>query len=61
MTQKELCYIEDLYNHEVLTSQVIMNYLEQLDSKDYEDFMNKLLNNYDKLISNLKKVLEGEY
>ena len=43
MTQKELCYIEDLYNHEVLTSQVIMNYLEQLDSKDYEDFMNKLL------------------
>lgn len=60
MTQKELNYIEDFYNHCVLYKNILLSSLETIDDMESEDELNNQLNECDSLIKNTKKLVEGE-
>lgn len=60
MTQKELNYIEDLYNHELMLKNVLLSSLESTDDKEFEKVINNQIGEHDKIIDNIIKLLEGE-
>ena len=58
MTQKELLYVEDIYNHEQLIINVINNLLTCCDDSTYEALLAKHLNKHTDLSNNLLNLLE---
>lgn len=60
MTQKELCYIEDIYNHELLVINMITDVISRLDDETYEDFLENQLEKHEKFIKDLDKLMECE-
>ena len=56
MTQKELNYIEDFYNHELLTKEVLLSSLEDIKNKEFEKLINCQLNEHEKIIKERKIV-----
>ena len=60
MTQKELLYVEDAYNHEKTVISNIQDYINCLQDEDLIDFMKKELKNHEKEKNDLEKLLEDE-
>lgn len=60
MTQKELNYVEDFFNHEILIREILMNTLENIEDENYEKLINNHLNTHEKIINNLLELLGGD-
>lgn len=60
MTQKELNYVEDFYNHITLFKDVLLSSLEILDDESSCELLNNHLNECDVMLNNIKKLVEGE-
>ena len=60
MTQKELNYVEDFFNHEILIREILMNTHENIEDENYEKLINNHLNTHEKIINNLLKLLGGD-
>ncbi len=60
MTQKELNYVEDFYNHEQLIKEVLLNSLEDIENEEFENLINCQLNEHEKIIKETMKLMEGE-
>ncbi len=54
MTQKELLYLEDAYNHE----KNIIDIYNNLEMEVVEDFMSKELKHHESMKNKIKKLLE---
>lgn len=60
MTQKELNYIEDFYNHELLIKEVLLNSLEDIENEEFEKLINCQLNEHEKIMKETLKLMEGD-
>ena len=60
MTQKELLYVEDAYNHEKTVISNIQDYINCLQDEDLIDFMKKELKNHENIKKDILKLLEDE-
>lgn len=60
MTQKELNYVEDFYNHEQLIKEVLLKSLEDIENEEFENLINCQLNEHEKIIKETMKLMEGE-
>ena len=60
MTQKELLYVEDAYNHEKTVISNIQDYINCLQDEDLIDFMKKELKNHEIIKKDILKLLEDE-
>lgn len=59
MTQKELNYIEDLYNHEKLIMDVLTKEMDCLQEKSYITLFENHLKEHTSLLKQLEKELKG--
>lgn len=59
MTQKELNYIEDIYNHELLMMEIISKAMEEVSNEDYCSLLEDQLSNHDNLNKKIIKLLGG--
>ncbi len=57
MTQKELLYIEDIYNHETLLVNVLYDTMERIEDKDYENMFDKHIESLNTLMKKWEKLL----
>ncbi len=60
MTQKELLYVEDAYNHEKTVISNIQDYINCLQDEELIDFMKKELKNHENIKKDILKLLEDE-
>ncbi len=60
MTQKELLYVEDAYNHENTVISNIQDYINCLQDEDLIDFMKKELKTHERIKKDILKLLEEE-
>lgn len=60
MTQKELLYIEDIYNHENTIIKVIEDALKRLKTREFDDILSNQLKVHNNHIKKIKKLLSGE-
>lgn len=60
MSQKELLYVEDIYNHELLTINIICDLIDQIDDEKYISLLESHLKKHESLNKKLLKLLEGE-
>lgn len=61
MTQKELNYLEDIYNHEKLITDVLYNDMENNLENNYIDMFDKQVDYHDKNMKKIEKLLGGNY
>ncbi len=59
MSQKELNYIEDIYNHEMLIINVINNIGEEYDDEHYSSLLGDCLKTHEDLNKKIFKLLGG--
>lgn len=59
MTQKELNYIEDIYNHELLMMEIISKSMEEVSNEDYCSLLEDQLSNHESLNKKIIKLLGG--
>lgn len=57
MSQKELNYIEDIYNHEKLLTNIIYDYIEHMDIPDYVNLLDKQLDIHNRNMNNIESLL----
>lgn len=57
MSQKELNYIEDIYNHEKLLIDIINDYMVQLDIDDYVNILEHQVKIHGNNINKIKELL----
>ncbi len=57
MSQKELNYIEDIYNHEVLLVNVLYDTMENIDDEKYVNMFDKQIEGYNNLMKKFEKLL----
>ena len=60
MTQKELLYVEDIYNHENLFIELAKKYEKQVKNEDYADILINCIKIHNTLVKKLEKLLSGE-
>lgn len=60
MSQKDLNYIEDIYNHEKLLVDVLYDTMERIDDEQYINMFDKQIENYNNLMKKKEKML-GDY
>ncbi len=58
MTQKELLYVEDAYNHENSIINICNNIANNLDDSKLIDFINKEVNKHENMKEKLMNLLE---
>ena len=58
MTQKELLYLEDAYNHEQNIIEVLNYSTEIIENEDLGDFLENEIRTHENMKSNIKKKLE---
>lgn len=59
MTQKELNYIEDVYNHELLLINILNNTVCEVDDEKYISLLNEQIKIHESLNKKLIKLLEA--
>lgn len=59
MSQKELNYIEDAYNHEKLLISILNNELECLESDEYIDMFKSHIECHENMMKRIRKYMEG--
>lgn len=60
MSQKDLNYIEDIYNHEKLIVDVLYDTMERIEDEQYVNMFDKQIENYNNLMKKTEKML-GDY
>ena len=60
MSQKELLYVEDIYNHELLIINMINDVLTQVSDDKYVELLESHLKTHESLNKKLLKLVEGE-
>lgn len=60
MSQKELLYVEDIYNHELLIINMINDVLTQVSDDKYVALLESHLKTHESLNKKLLKLVEGE-
>lgn len=60
MSQKDLNYIEDIYNHEKLIIDVLYDTMERIEDEQYINMFDKQIENYNNLMKKTEKML-GDY
>ena len=60
MSQKELLYLEDIYNHELLIINIISETLNCINDDTYISMFNKQLKKHENLGEKILKLLEEE-
>lgn len=60
MSQKELMYVEDIYNHELLIIDMINEVLSQISDDKYVSLLESHLKKHESLNKKLLKLVEGE-
>lgn len=58
MSQKELCYIEDIYNHETLIINMLSELIDILDEETYKELFDNHLEKHQKYLKNIEKLME---
>ena len=58
MTQKELLYLEDAYNHEQNIIEVLNYSTEIIENEDLGDFLENEIRTHENMKNNIKKKLE---
>lgn len=59
MSQKELNYIEDVYNHEKLIIAVLNNIRDSIDDESYDDILSDQTNEHQDQIKKIEKLMKG--
>lgn len=59
MSQKELNYLEDIYNHELLMIDIISKSMEEISNDDYCSLLEQQLSNHEDLNKKILKLLEA--
>ncbi|MCX4364753.1 MAG: hypothetical protein OSJ70_03170 [Bacilli bacterium] len=59
MSQKELNYLEDIYNHELLMISIISKSMEEVSNEEYCSLLEDQLSNYENLNKKILKLLEA--
>ncbi len=59
MTQKELLYIEDIYNHEKLFIKIAEHFKNELSDENYTNIIEDQIKEHNSLCKKLEKLLEG--
>lgn len=59
MSQKELNYMEDIYNHECLIISILNDTIERIDDDSYAELFEDQIEKHTDLINKISKVLEG--
>ncbi len=57
MTQKELNYFEDVYNHEKLIVEILYNSMELVTDEDYVSMFDKQIEEHDTMMKKMEKFL----
>ena len=60
MSQKELMYVEDIYNHELLIIEMINEVLTQIDDEKFVSLFEEHLKKHESLNKKLLKMVEEE-
>lgn len=60
MSQKELLYVEDVYNHELLIMNIIADLIEQIDDEKYISLLENHLKKHESLNKKILRLLEEE-
>ena len=60
MTQKELLYVEDIYNHENTLVKIIEDAMKRLKTKDFDIVLINELKTHNNHIKKIVKLLNGE-
>lgn len=60
MSQKELLYVEDVYNHELLIMEMINEVISQVEDEKYISLLGEHLKKHEDLNKKLLKLVEGE-
>ena len=60
MSQKELLYVEDIYNHELLIIDMINEVISQIDDEVFTTLFEEHLKKHEELNKKLLKLVEGE-
>ena len=60
MTQKELLYVEDAYNHEKNIIDITNSMICEIDDETTIDFMNSEIKKHETMKNKLLKLLEGK-
>lgn len=60
MTQKELNYVEDFYNHELLIKEILLNSFENIENEKFSELLNDQITKHEKIIKEIMKLLEAE-
>lgn len=60
MSQKDLNYIEDIYNHEKLLVDVLYDTMERIEDEQYINMFDKQIESYNNLMKKTEKML-GDY
>lgn len=59
MSQKELNYLEDIYNHELLMINIISKSMEEVSNEEYCALLEDQLSNHENLNKKILKLLEA--
>ena len=59
MSQKELNYLEDIYNHGLLMIEIITKSMEEVSSEEYCCLLEEQLSNHEDLNKKIIKLLEA--
>lgn len=59
MSQKELNYLEDIYNHELLMIDIISKSMEEVSNEDYCSLLEDQLSKHENLNKKILKLLEA--
>ena len=60
MSQKELLYVEDVYNHELLIMNIIADLIKQIDDEKYISLLENHLKKHESLNKKILRLLEEE-
>lgn len=60
MTQKELNYVEDFYNHELLIKEILLNSFENIENEKFSELLNDQITKHEKILKGIMKLLEVE-
>ena len=60
MSQKELLYVEDVYNHELSIMNIIADLIEQIDDEKYISLLENHLKKHESLNKKILRLLEEE-
>lgn len=60
MTEKELLYVEDIYNHSNLLIEIANKYVTQVKCEDYSISLKNSIKTHKLLVKKIEKLLCGE-